>query len=69
MSPMPATPTTSDEAMSGTTIISSDRRNSVPTGSVRLAMSQVTRGSEPPQIAFAASPAPTPTPRPIRIRV
>ena len=31
---MPATPTTSDDAISGTTIISSARRNSVPTGSV-----------------------------------
>ena len=32
MSPIPATPTTKDENISGTTIISSMLRNSVPTG-------------------------------------
>ena len=40
----PATPTTSDENTSGTTIISSKRRNSWPTGCVMLSTIQTTFG-------------------------
>ena len=45
---MPATPTTSDEKTSGTTIISSRLRNSVPIGCVMLLTMPRTFGSVPP---------------------
>ena len=43
MSPMPATPTTSDEKTSGTTIISNSLKNNWPIGWVMLSITQTTR--------------------------
>src|SRR5262245_20193805 len=69
MSPIPATPTIREEAIKGTTIIRSARRNKAPTGSVTLAITQARRGSAPPHTRLAMRPTATPAPRPIRIRL
>jgi hypothetical protein len=66
---MPATPTTSEEKTSGTTIISSRRRKSVPTGSVMRLIVHTTRGSSPPSTRFTTTPATTPTRSPMTMRV
>ena len=68
MSPMPATPTTSDVNTSGTTVISSSRRNSWPIGSAICVTVQMSAGASAPSAIRAAPPAPAPAVRPRRIR-
>ncbi len=68
-SPMPATPTMSDETTRGTTVISSERRNSWPTGSATLAMTQVSDGAFGPSTALAVLPRTAPVTSPRRIRM
>ena len=52
-SPMPATPTISEETTSGTTVISSERRNSWPAGSAMCQTTQVSSGESGPSSARA----------------
>ena len=77
-SPMPATPTMSEETTSGTTVISSERRNSWPAGSAMCLTTQVNavanqvpaaRAPTPPSVAPAASPSRMRTCSGIRRRV
>ena len=56
-SPMPATPTMSDETTSGTTVISSERRNSWPTGSAMCLTTHASAGASGPSSARAALPS------------
>ena len=68
-SPMPATPTISDDTTSGTTVISSARRNSWPTGSATCLTTQASSGASGPSSRAAAPPSVAPIARPSRIRI
>ena len=67
-SPIPATPTTSDETTSGTTVIKSERRNSWPIGSATCLMTHASAGASGPSTARAALPSVAPTASPSRMR-
>src|SRR2546426_3799360 len=69
MSPIPDTPTMSEENTSGTTVMRSKRRNNSPVGSLIWNTTHSTRGSAPPHITLATIPAVAPRINPVRMRV